>query len=202
MELSYCEHFDLYSKPGESHADFKLRLQQRFREERDAETEKIRKRYESKIAAAEERVRKAQAVVEKKQGVAQQSKFAAFLSFLTSIIPTILKFLAGKGRGKSLTATDISRGTSAARGAGRAMQTSADVGRAEEDRAAAEQKLAALKSECDEECRAKVEQIERAIENIETVEAKTTRSNINVKLLALAWLPYYANETQNLGKAY
>src|SRR6185503_7801712 len=113
---------------------------QQLREARDAAVEKLRKEYAPKLARAEEKLRNAQQVVarEKDQARAAQAQTAI------SVGSTILDVLLGN---KRVTKTSIGRATTAARGAGRAMQQQGDVKRAEEDARSAEAEIERLNDE-------------------------------------------------------
>ena len=61
------------SSPDESEAEFRVRLVQRAREQRDEQVESLRKKYAPKIASLEERIRKAQIKVEKEKAQASRN---------------------------------------------------------------------------------------------------------------------------------
>ncbi|MDQ3097476.1 MAG: ATP-binding protein, partial [Chloroflexota bacterium] len=109
------------------------------REERDAAVEKLRTRYAPKLRGAQEKVRNAAQVVERESGQAQGAK----VQTAVSIGATVLGALFGRKLGTGT----IGRGTTAARGAARAMEQQQDVERAKEDLEAAEQQLARLEEE-------------------------------------------------------
>ena len=71
------------------------------------------------------------------------------------------------------------------------MKESEDVGRAQENVAAIEQKLVDL----DEEFKAETEKLERTFDpqtdELDKVSLKPTKANISVKFLTLAWAPYW-----------
>ena len=62
--------------------------------------------------------------------------------------------------------------------------------------------MESIESEFKSESDKAVAELDEATSKLETIEAKTTKTNINVKVLALAWLPYHANKTGMLNKAY
>jgi hypothetical protein len=113
---------------------------QKLREARDAAVEKLRKEYAPKLARAEEKLRNAQQVVarEKDQARAAQAQTAI------SVGSTVLDFILGN---KRVSRTGLGRATTAARGAGRAMQQQGDVKRAEEDARAAQEDIDELNDE-------------------------------------------------------
>src|SRR5215216_7212413 len=103
---------------------------------------------------------------------------------------------------KRVNMSTIGRATTAVRGAGRSMKEAEDVDRAEENVAAIEQKLADL----DAEFKAETAALERAIdpqtEELAKVSLKPTKANIAVKLLTLAWAPYWDDEQGGVTPAW
>jgi hypothetical protein len=71
------------------------------------------------------------------------------------------------------------------------MKEAEDVNRAQETVGAVEQQLAEL----DEQFKTETQEIEKAAdaqsEPLEKISLKPTKSNISVKLLTLAWAPYW-----------
>jgi len=113
---------------------------QRTREARDAAIEKLRQQYAPKVARAEEKLRNAQQVVAREKDQAK----SATMQTAISVGATILDSLLGN---KRITRTGLGRATTAARGAGRAMQQQGDVKRAEEDARAAQEEIDSLNDE-------------------------------------------------------
>ena len=128
------------SNPGESERDFRLRLQQSGREQRDKGADSLRRKYAPKIAALQERVRRAEQQREKQQTEARSSQMQAAISVGASILGAFL------GR-KTISATNIGRATTAIRGAGRVLKESQDVSMAQENVAAVQQQLADLEAQ-------------------------------------------------------
>src|SRR6266540_2265266 len=71
VELLQSPTLEIASNPGESERDFRVRLQQLAREQRDQAVEKLRQRYAPKFAALEEKRRRAEQTVARE---AEQSK--------------------------------------------------------------------------------------------------------------------------------
>jgi hypothetical protein len=113
---------------------------QRTREARDAAIEKLRQQYAPKLLRAEEKLRNAQQVVAREKDQARSAQMQTAIS----VGATILDSLLGN---KRITKTGLGRATTAARGAGRAMQQQGDVKRAEEDARAAQDEIDALNDE-------------------------------------------------------
>ncbi len=65
LEILQCVALKEYSRAGETEADFRIRLTQLAREQRDEEVEKLRGRYASKMATLQERIRRAQDTIDR-----------------------------------------------------------------------------------------------------------------------------------------
>lgn len=171
------------SKPGEEEREFRIRLQQISRESRDAAAEKLRQKYAPKIAALNERVRRAEAARERE---AEQSKRAKF-DTLISLGSTLLGAFMGR---KAVSAGTVGKAATTMRSAGRAMNQSGDVTRAQETVEAVQQQLADLEAQFQAEVNAVAGSADSTTETLETVELRPTRTNVNVRLVALVWLPF------------
>jgi hypothetical protein len=172
------------SMPGESERDFRVRLQQSGREQRDKGLEALRQKYAPKIAALQDRVRRAEHMKEKQQSESRTSQVQAAISVGASILGAFL------GR-KTISATNIGRTTTAIRSAGRVLKESKDVGHAEENVAALQQQLADLEAQFTSESEALAAATDPLNEKLETIAVRPTKSNIAVKLVALAWTPHW-----------
>jgi len=97
------------SRPSESERDFRVRIREASRAERDERVEALRKKYAPKRAALEERLRRAQqSETREREQVSQQGVQAAI-----SIGATILGAVLGR---KTVSVGNIGRATTAARG--------------------------------------------------------------------------------------
>jgi hypothetical protein len=172
------------SKPGESERDFRVRLQQSGREQRDKAADQLRQKYAPKITALQERIRRAQQLKEKQQAEARSSQVQAAISVGASILGAFL------GR-KTISATNIGRATTAIRSAGRVMKESKDVSQAEENVATLQQQLADLETQFKSESETLAAATDPLNEKLETISLKATKANIAVKLVTLAWTPYW-----------
>ena len=184
MELFRSPSTKEVSKPGESERDFRVRLQQTGREQRDKGADTLRQKYASKIATLQERIRRAELAKEKQQAESRSSQVQAAISVGASILGAFL------GR-KTISASNIGRATTAIRSAGRVMKESKDVGAAEENIAALQQQLAALEAQFKSESDALAAATDPLNEKLEAISIKPTKANIAVKLVTLAWIPYW-----------
>ncbi len=172
------------SMPGEPERNFRVRLQQAGREQRDQQSEILRKKYSPKIAALQDRIRRAEQMVERQQAESRSSQIQAAISVGATILGAFL------GR-KTISAGNIGKATTAIRGAGRAMKESKDVSQAEDNVAALQQQLAAIEAEFKAEADALATATDPLTEKLETLSLKPSKSNIAIKLVALAWVPHW-----------
>jgi len=188
LELLESPHLDIVSNPGESERDFRVRMQQLARERRDEAVEKLRRKYEPKFAQLEERKRRAEQTVQQQQKQAQGQKYQTAISFGATLLGSLL------GRKKASIGT-LGRATTAARGVSRSMREAEDVDRAEENVAAVVQRLADLEAEFKSETSDLARSFDPQTEELSKVSLKPKKANIDVKLVALAWAPYW-HDTQ------
>ena len=170
------------SQPGESEQEFRIRLQQSAREHRDEMVAKLRDKYSSKIAVLQERLRRAQQAVEKQADQAKQAKLQTALSFGGTLLSAFT--------GRKVSSSTISRASTAFRGVGRAIDESKDVSRAGDTVAAIQQQLTAVQAEFDSETQTLQEKIDPSTEALESIVVKPSKSDIQVQLVALVWMPY------------
>ncbi len=175
------------SKPGETERDFRVRLQQSGREQRDQTAESLRRKYAPKIATLQDRIRRADQQKAKQQAEARSSQVQAAIAVGASILGAFL------GR-KTISATNIGRATTAVRSAGRVMKETQDVGHAEENVAVLEQQLADLEAQFKAEADALAAAVDPLTEKLEVVSLKPTKANIAVKVVAFAWTPQWQDE--------
>jgi hypothetical protein len=171
------------STPDESERDFRIRLQQTAREVRDTAAEKLRVKYAPKMAALDDRLRRAQAAREREAQQAKQAKLDTFISFGSTILGAFL------GR-KAISASTLGKAATTARGVGRSMTQSADVVRADETLEAIQAKIQELEAQFKAETDALAGAIDPSTEDLETIELRASKTNINVRLVALVWLPF------------
>ena len=171
------------SNPGESERDFRIRLQQSSREARDAMVEKLRQKYAPKVAAAQERVRRAEQSVSRESEQAKSQSLQTAISFGT----TLLGALVGR---KAVSVSTLGRATTAARGVGRTLKESQDIGRAKETVGAAQQQLEELNTQLRAETEAIEARFDSSSEPLQREQLKPKKANITVRLVALVWAPF------------
>ena len=182
LEVLTAPDLQAVSQPGESERDFRARLEQSAREERDAQTGTLRKKYAPKITALEEKIRRAEANVEKQSSESTQSKIQAALSVGASLLGAFM------GR-KAISVTNIGKAATAISKAGKVMKESADVTQASETVESLQAQLEELNTEFKTETDAIAARLDPVDVPLEPVTIRPTKTNISVKLLALAWKP-------------
>lgn len=181
-ELFRCTALKEFSRPGESQADFRMRLSDRARQERDLQVEKLRKKYASKFLSIRERIRKAELTVEREREQARGATLQTAISVGTTVLSAIL--------GRKLSSSTIGKATTAARGAGRAMTQAQDVGRARANVEAAEKQLVTLEAEFEASVQRIGDDHDPARLDLQVIELKPRKTDIEVKMLALGWVPH------------
>jgi hypothetical protein len=183
VELFESANLDLVSNPGESERDFRVRLQQLAREQRDQAVEKLRQKYAPKFAQLEDRKRRAEQAVARESEQAKDQKLQTAISFGATLLSSFM------GR-KTVSMSTLGRATTAVRGVSRTMREANDVNRAEDNVAAITQQAADLEAQFKTETDALEQSFDPQSEQLENVSLKPTKANINVKLLTLVWAPY------------
>jgi hypothetical protein len=182
LTIWFCPELKAYSRPRETQRDFRLRLAQGSREERDQALEAIRAKYAPKRDRLQEEVRKARERLDREQAQASQSTFDAAISFGNSILGAFL------GR-KMITKTNVGKATSAAKAASRAMRQRGDVGKAQADLDAALEKFTNLEAEIQEAVENIKETRTPELLKLEPIELTPKKSDITVEQVVLAWTP-------------
>ncbi|MGH7367893.1 MAG: ATP-binding protein, partial [Candidatus Rokuibacteriota bacterium] len=195
VELLRSPSLKTVSRPDESERDFRVRLQESAHQARDQAALKLRQRYAPKIAALEERRRRAEQVVARESEQARQQGLQAAISVGATILGAFL------GR-KAVNVGTIGRATTAARGAGRVLKETQDVGRARETVAAVGEALAKIDEQFKAEAEALGASTDPLTEELETLALKPTRQNIAVRLVTLAWAPCWRDRAGALTPAW
>ncbi|MEW6720871.1 MAG: ATP-binding protein, partial [Thermodesulfobacteriota bacterium] len=174
----------LLSGPGETEREFRIRLQQAAREKRDGQVERLRQKYAPKIAALEDRIRRAGQAVEREKAEAGQQKIQTAISFGAAVLTALT------GR-KKLSQSALGRAATTARGAGRTLKEAQDVARAEENVQALQRQLEELKSLMEQEAAEVSAGADPVSEALEKCEVRPKKADISVSLVSLAWFPYW-----------
>ncbi len=185
----------LVSRPGEREAEFRGRLRDLLREQRDLEVSKLQRRYAPRLAALQDRIQRAERRVQKESEQYRDQK----LQTAISIGATVLGALFGRKLGS---ASNVGRATTAARGAGRAARERGDVARAEDRVEDLRQQLADLESRFEEDAA----ELERSASPdalaIEETCIAPRKSDLAVDPVLLAWTPWWVDRDGVAEPAY
>ncbi|MEQ1870638.1 MAG: DUF87 domain-containing protein [Vicinamibacterales bacterium] len=171
---------NLVSSADETERDFRARIAHSSRESRDGDLDAIRRKYAAKQAALEERLRKAQQAVQRESEQSTGQKLQAAIS----VGATLLSMFGSR---KAISATNLGRATTAARGIGRTMKESQDVARAGETVEALQKMKEELEVQIQVELDAITASSDAATEKLESVTVKPKKTNLTPKLVALVW---------------
>lgn len=180
LELLRSNALKEVSHPGEDERDFRIRLLHRAHEIRDAEGEKVRRKFASRFNTLNDRLLRARQRVEAEKQQAQAQTMNSMLSIGASLLGAFM------GR-KAVSATNVGRISTAARSASRIGKEKADVARAEETAASVEAQLQQLEAEFQRELAAVASLIDPAKETFEKITIKPKRTGIQVRFVALGW---------------
>jgi prefoldin subunit 5 len=182
LDLLKSPTFEMTSEPLESERDFRIRLREAAHERRDAEKAVLRKKYGRKVDTLEERIRKALQTVEKEKEQAKGKKLQSAISFGATLLAAVT------GR-KALSMSTLSRATTAAKGLSGVGKEREDVERAEETVEALTEQLERLNQELEEEMANVEDRFDPLAEELEVTSVRPRRSDVDVKLVALTWIP-------------
>lgn len=188
--------FEETSRPDEDERAFRIRLTQSLREARDQAVEELQTKFQRKFSGCEESVRRCEHAVQAKQAQATSSKLSSVVSFGSTILGSIF------GRGGIASVSNIGKAATAAKSVGRTMQSGENVEIAQQKLQAAQAELQELHDQLKKETDALSERFDPAIIKLESAELKPNKTNINVRLVGLAWLPFAKDKLGALTKVY
>jgi hypothetical protein len=190
LELFRSPSLQEISQPGETERDFRVRLHQAAREERDRRAEQLRRKYAPKKDALEEKIRRSEQALAREQEQAKQQKVQTAISIGATLLGAFL------GR-KAVGVGTVGRATTAARSYSRTQKEAQDVARAEENIDVLKQRMEELQAQFDSEIRELESAISPMTEALETISIKPKKTNISVRLLSLAWAPFWLDPQGN-----
>jgi hypothetical protein len=180
LSLRSCAPLGITQTPGESDADFRVRLNHRLREKRDEEMRKLRRKSAAELQKVREAVERAEARREREASQYQGSKLDTAVDFGMT--------LAGALFGRKLgSLTNVGRASRTARSVSRASRERDDVQRAEESLEALKEKLLRLESELAERTAALAETMTAERLELETLSLAPRKSDLRLERFALAW---------------
>jgi hypothetical protein len=183
MDLWACPEVKQISRPSEAEREFRLRVAQASREERDREVEALRAKYAPKMSALEDQIRRARERLEREQAQANKSTWDATVALGSSVLGALF------GR-KALSKTNVTKAAGAAKAAGRAAQQRGDVGSAGASLEVLRRRYAELEAKFREE----VGELDAALRPealaLERLPIRPRKADITVEQVVLAWTPW------------
>ena len=177
VEIFYCPLFKSYSQLGESEGAFRGRLATQAREVRDAAIEKMRDKYEAKIKTKEGQLERAEDMLSKEEAESSSANWQIGASILGGLLGGLL---GGRRRSSSSTINSASR----------AYKQRSDVKRARKKIDNIAEDIAELEAELREEIAEIETQFDPTTVKLETVKIKPFKKDIDIRSVALLWLPY------------
>src|SRR5581483_1211027 len=182
LTLLFDDATESLSKPDETEAAFRARIQLALREQRDASKEELRQKYAPQTTKLTAAIARAQTAVEREEG----QRSAQMLQTVVSVGSTVLGALLGR---KTLSVTNLGRATTAARGIGRTMKEQDDVKRASASVDTLKAQLAELNNELEAEIATLETNAPAPSRTLTTITIKATPSRIAVERGTLVWVP-------------
>ncbi len=182
LDVFHCPLLGMTSAPGGSEGDFRAHIALALRERRDAEIDKLRKKYASRIESVTSQIQRAEERVEREKSQLSQQKMSTVISIGTTLLGALL------GR-KAVSSSSVGRAGTAARSASRIGKESGDVSRAEANVDALQQKLADIETELEAEIGRLQGELDPQVVEVHRVAVSPRKSDIDVTRIALLWEP-------------
>jgi hypothetical protein len=183
LNIWKCADLKEASNGKETEAEFRTRLSHFAREERDAKVEKLRQKYGTKLAAATELIRKAEARVEKEKTQAHSQMMSTAISIGSAILGAVM------GR-KLGSATNINKTATSIRSASKVLGDRQDIALATETVEAYQAKLANIEAELNEEISKLETNLDPQGLALDEVTIQPKKADIAIQQVVLAWTPW------------
>ena len=180
LQLHLCAALKESAQPGESESEFRARLSLSLRERRDAEVERLRKKYAPRLQTLQDQQTRAEQKVEKEKAQLSQQKLNTALSVGASILGAFF------GR-KVASAANVGRVATAARSAGRISRESQDVDQAAGSLETIKQRMTDLQAELEQEIAKLQGELDPAAIELDNIEVKPRKTDTVVSEVALLW---------------
>ena len=176
LEVFFSPLLEVYSNPGEKQDEFKVRITQTTREQRDAAIEELRTKTAKSMKSLQDKAEKAASKVEVQQAQASSAK----LSTAVEIGSTILGAFFGR-KTNLVKASTISS-------ASRAWKEGADVKAAEHELESVKADIAELEKQIADDTQKIRDQYDPATLVFETCKLSPLKKNIQVTATGILWL--------------
>jgi len=188
FKLYHSPLIKIYSKPRESKSDFILRITQMARERRDEEVDKIEEKYSKDLQKLKEKLERSQEVLLKKQATANSLKQEAMVSAGESVIKIFMGRRSTTSASKAMNKYQKSK------------TVAIDIQEAQKDIETLNKEMELLENKLKVEVESIKERREKEISEIKEVLIQPKKSDIEVKIVSLAWIPYWEITYKKEGK--
>jgi hypothetical protein len=175
LPIAVHPELDIAQEPGESERAFKIRVKQAARERRDAEVDALEEKYAIRIDKLEDKLRKKERELDSDEADHQTRKQEELLG----AGETVFSMLGGRRRSLSRVA---SRRRMTRKARLELEETREEIADLEED-------ITELETELSEDVAEITQEWENATDQVTTQELKPRRTDVDVQVLALAWVP-------------
>lgn len=176
MRLFECVELKTISKPGQEEFDARMALDQKMREARDAEKEKLQDKYATLLRSLESKIQTAQQRAEREG--------AQFYEAALNIGSTVLGMLVGNKRSR------VSKTAATVRGLGRAAQQRSQTQSAKEVLEELMAERQQLIDESEEEVQALKDRFSIQALTMTPLEIPCRKGDIRIDLVSLVWIPW------------
>jgi hypothetical protein len=183
IELKRSPSSNLLSRPGESERDFRVRLTEAAHQARDQHAQRLRDEYAKRMAQLEERLQRAERAAAREQSQVHQQHVQTAISLGATILDAFL------GRKIFRTGT-VGRAATTARSASRVLKERADAEQALDSVEALRSQRLDLQKDFEEELARLAAATDPRSEALDVVVVKPRKSDVTVRVVALAWAPY------------
>jgi hypothetical protein len=180
LNVMSCPALKMNAAPGGTEGEFRAHVALALREKRDAAVDALRARFASKLAALEDRERRAEQKLERERTQASSETLSSALSVGGSLLGALFG-----GRHSSA----MRKASTAARSVGRASKERGDVAHAEADVEALKDQVAAMNAELEAEIGRIEAEFDPNTIRVEIVPVRPKKSDISVEDMALVWCP-------------
>ena len=177
FKLYHSPLLKIYSKPNESKADFILKINQMARETRDDEVDKIEQKYAKEFEKLKVKLDKSQDTLVKKQASASSLKQEALLSAGESVVGMFMGRRSTSSASKAMNKYQKSK------------TVSADIDKAQKDISSLNKEMESLENELKAQIEIIKQRREQEINDVKEVIIQPKKSDIEIKMVSLAWIP-------------
>lgn len=196
LEVSSSPLLGAFSNPGETAADFRIRIAQTAREIRDKMIDELREKSGKKLKDLEMKAAKALEKVEVQKSQASSAKIATAVQIGSSILGALLGRKSGLGA-----ASTLMRGSSVT-SVSRAMKESQDAEHAEQEVERVKADMAEIEKQIADETQKIRDQYDPTTLALETTKLTPVKKNIQPTATGILWLPHERVGEKELRKAW